>query len=356
MKESNVTIDEWDWCIDDESRLSPWFRIFRDVEKTFAIKASDSTYMFKVEDLQKRRYVVKHFFPDSLADHVVAFFSAKAKNVYRSALLLHEAGVPCAEYPGWAKNGTESMLLSEELPDTISALEYWFKVAVHDSALRREFITKLSALIMAFISNSVRIRNFSLEHILVRSNGSGMYILNPHDAEYLEHGFTDEDRLELLDPILELRGEIPLETAVIALLEASFTDNAQELSDILHNRIIALEEPLKEGIFPEWANHVNHEESGMLCRVLRDEETGTVLRVRNTIWYQEIPTPDDSNSTAEDLSEENAREIWLDSFKAQLLRNHLARVPLSWETHPDGRNVIRYASNYDDILYCGFNQ
>ena len=143
---------------------------------------------------------------------------------------------------------------------------------------------------------------------------------------------------------------------MIALQEASFTDNAQELSDILHNRIIALEEPLKEGIFPEWANHVNHEESGMLCRVLRDEETGTVLRVRNTIWYQEIPTPDDSNSTAEDLSEENAREIWLDSFKAQLLRNHLARVPLSWETHPDGRNVIRYASNYDDILYCGFNQ
>ncbi|MBO5723510.1 MAG: hypothetical protein J6S58_01640 [Lentisphaeria bacterium] len=356
MKESSVTIDDWDWCIDDESRLSPWFHIFRDVEKTFAVKASDSTYIFRVEDIQKRRYIVKHFFPDTLADHVVAFFSAKAKNVYRSAQLLHEAGIPCVEYPGWAKNGTESMLFSEEIPDTVSALEYWFRTAIHDSALRREFITKLSSLVMNFVSGSVRIRNLSLEHILIRTNGSGMYILNPHDAEYLDHGFSMEERLELLDPFLELRGEIPLETMVIALQEASFTDNVQELSDILHNRITELEDPLRDGIFPEWASHIEAEESGPLCRVIRSEEDDTLILVRNTIWYQEIPLPDDTNSTAEEMSEENAREIWLDSFKAQLLRNHLSRIPLSWEKYGDGRNIIRFAANYDDVLYCGFNQ
>lgn len=356
MKESSVTIDEWDWCIDDESRLSPWFRIFHDVEKTFAVKTCDSINIFKVEDIRKRRYIVKHFFPDTLADHVVSFFSAKAKNIYRSALLLHEAGIPCVEYPGWAKSGTESMLLSEELPDTVSALEYWYKTAIHDSALRREFVTNLSTLVMSFISASIKISNLSLEHILVRSNGSGMYILNPQDAESKEYDIAVEERLELLEPFLELRGEIPLETIVIALLEASFANNFQELSDTLHDRIRAMEQPLKEGELPEWAEHVLSDKTGPLCRVICDESTGNLIRVRNTIWHQEIPLPDDSNSIMEEMNEERAKEIWSDSFKAQLLRNHLSRVPLSWEQRSDGCNIIRYATNYDDILYCGFNQ
>ena len=58
----------------------------------------------------------------------------------------------------------------------------------------------------------------------------------------------------------------------------------------------------------------------------------------------------------EEIPEEDAEKIWIDSFKAQLLRYHCSRIPLSWELFDDGRSIIRYASAYDDIFACGFAQ
>ena len=46
----NVSIDDWDWCIDDESRLDPWFRIYREVEEKFTVKADETTRVFHVQD------------------------------------------------------------------------------------------------------------------------------------------------------------------------------------------------------------------------------------------------------------------------------------------------------------------
>ena len=55
-------------------------------------------------------------------------------------------------------------------------------------------------------------------------------------------------------------------------------------------------------------------------------------------------------------SSEEAEKIWIDSFEAQLLRNHCREVPLSWEQFEDGRNLIRYALAFDEIYACGFSQ
>ena len=96
------------------------------------------------------------------------------------------------------------------------------------------------------------------------------------------------------------------------------------------------------------------DDSGPLCRIVRDGEN--VTHIRNTIWHSEIPLPDDSNSIAEEVSEEEAEKIWMDSFKAQLLRRQLPRVPLSWERRADGTNIIRYADTVDGILDSGFDQ
>ena len=117
----NVSIDDWDWCIDDESRLDPWFHIYREVEEKFTIKSDDTARLFHVQDSRQRSYFVKHIFPNSIREHLIAFFSSKAKNIFESSRLLLNEEIPCAEYPGWAKNGTESMLLSQEIPDTIPA-------------------------------------------------------------------------------------------------------------------------------------------------------------------------------------------------------------------------------------------
>lgn len=354
MKENNVTIDDWDWCIDDGARLIPWFSVFRELEHEHAIKSTEETCLFRVGDAQKHTYLVKHFYPNSLADHLIAFFSAKAKNVYDSAIVLHSCGIPCADYPGWAKNGTESMTITEEIPDTETALEYWFHEVTHNTALRREFVTNLAKLVMTFVNASVTADTLSLEHILIGKNGMGMYVLNPHNAEKKEGGLSPEERMELLAPFMELRGEISSENIAIALLEAGFCDNSLDVTEMIHDKMEKLENDINEGAWPEFAAHVLAGESGPLCRVIHDGENE--LRIRNTIWYSELPVPDDNNSTAEDVCEEDAEKIWIDSFKAQLLRHHCPRIPLSWERRADGHNILRYANSYDDILACGFNQ
>lgn len=354
MKENNVTIDEWDWCIDDESRLVPWFHLFREVEQEYVLKATEDTSIFRVGDAQKRNYLVKHFYPNGLADHLIAFFSAKAKNIYDSAILLHSCGIPCADYPGWAKSGTESMILTEEIPDTVTALEYWFNLSVHNTALRREFVTNLAKLVMSLVSASVTIQTLSLEHLLVKNNGSGMYILNPRDAEKKEDGLSHEERMDFLAPFIELRGEISSENIAIALLESGFCDNSLDVTEMIHDKMEAFEAALEDDDWPENAEHIREGKNGPFFRVI--ESNGNVTKIRNTIWFSAMPVPDDSNSTAEEVGAEDAERIWIDSFKAQLLRHPCPRVPLSWESRADGHNIIRYASNYDAVLACGFNQ
>ena len=81
----NVSIDEWDWCIDDESRLEPWFRIYREVEEKFTVKADETTRVFRVQDSSQRCYFVKHITPNSIREHLIAFFSSKARNIFEAS-------------------------------------------------------------------------------------------------------------------------------------------------------------------------------------------------------------------------------------------------------------------------------
>ena len=350
----NVTIDDWDWCTDDESRLEPWFRIFREVEEKFTVKSDETTHVFKVSDAAQRSYFVKHITPSSIREHLIAFFSSKVKNIYESSRLLRELELPCAEYPAWGRNGTESMILSVEIPETETALEYWFRTAAQNSAKRREFVSVLAGLVADCAAASVTMPDFSLDNILVKKDGSAMFLVNPLDAERIEGGLSPEDRLPYLNPFIELRGEVSQENISIALHEAGFSGNSMDVSEILRERIDAFEEEIEDGSWPDFAAHVLDGEGGALYRTVQKENS--LLRVRNTIWRTPLPEPDDSNSTEESVSDEQAEEIWVDSFKAQLLRYHCARIPLSWEQFEDGRNLIRYATVYDDIFACGFDQ
>ena len=162
----NVTIDDWDWCIDDETRLEPWFRIYREVEEKFTVKADEMTRVFRVQDSSNRSYMVKHIMPNSIREHLIAFFTSKARNIYESSLILRQAGIPCVEYCGWAKDGTDSMLLSVEIPGTVSALEYWFRICAQDSARRQAFVTSLASLVSDCVVSSIIIPELTLENFL----------------------------------------------------------------------------------------------------------------------------------------------------------------------------------------------
>ena len=198
MKDNTVTVGEWEWCIDDESRLVPWFNIYPEVEEKYTVKTTDTARIFKVQDSKKRSYYVKHDTPNSIKEHLIAWFSSRAKILYESGQILKGAGIPCADYPGWGKSGTESMVLSVEIPDTMTALEYWFRIAPHSSAVRREFLSNLSALIGLYAKNFIVQYDLSLENILIRTNGSEMYVINPGEVEKRYGGLSRAEKIAIL--------------------------------------------------------------------------------------------------------------------------------------------------------------
>ena len=246
------------------------------------------------------------------------------------------------------------MILSVEIPDTVNALEYWFRIVPHNSALRREFLSNLSDLIGLYARKNIVQEDLTLENILVRSNGSEMFVINPAEAEKREEELSRQEKIALLRPFVEMRGEISSDSATIAILESGIAEDSLDASDLWHEAVDKEEKDIEENYWPEISDKVILDDSGPLCRIVRDGEN--VIHVRNTIWHAELPLPDDSTSIAEEMSEEEAEKVWMDSFRAQLLRQQFPRIPLSWERRSDGTNIVRFAATVDSILDCGFDQ
>ena len=342
MKEDPlITVDDWDWCIDDPSRLEPWFSIRNDAEEKFLLYRDGVSAVFKTSDASGRSYYVRHDVPDSLAGHVKALFGSRAKDLYDASGILADHKIPCVQYPGWGKCGTESMILSEELPDAVTALEYWFRLVPHNHVLRLEFLSKLADLIGLLCSNALALREFSLRNILVRGNGSEMLVVDVSSVEERET-LSREEKLVLLRPFAEMRGELSADDATVAILDSGLAADSQEASELWDDAVDNLEEYINNDLWPQVEETILAGESTPYCRIV-PLENGGVLHVRNTIWNEELPVPDDTNSYAEELPGEDASKVWLNGIKALLARDHLQKLPLSWEHYEDDRkDVIRY--------------
>ena len=137
-------------------------------------------------------------------------------------------------------------------------------------------------------------------------------------------------------------------------MESGIAEDSLDASDLWHEAVDKEEKDIEENYWPENSDKVILDASGPLCRIVRDGEN--VIHVRNTIWHTELPLPDDSTSIAEEMSEEEAEKVWMDSFRAQLLRRQFPRIPLSWERREDGTSIVRFAATVDGILDSGFDQ
>ena len=234
------------------------------------------------------------------------------------------------------------MIISEELPDAMTALEYWFSIVPHNHVLRLEFLSKLSDLIGLFYTNSLALRDFSLRNILVRSNGSEMLVVDVCHIEERDSLLTREEKLVLLRPFAEMRGELSADDATIAILDSGLASDSQEASELWDEVVDAMEEYINNDLWPRVEEDILTADSTLYCRILPQED-GSILHVRNTIWHKERALPDDTNSYAEELPEEDAQRIWLNGIKAQLTRDHLQKVPVSWHHFEDDRkDIIRY--------------
>ena len=341
MKENHVTIDEWDWYIDDPTRLEPWFRIREDAEEKFLLYRDGALAVFKTADTAGRNYFVHHEVPDSLAKQVKALFGSRAKGLFTAATLLSDHGIPSVQYPGWGKNGTESMIISQDLPDAVTALEYWFNAVPHNHVLRLEFLSKLSGLIGLFYTSSLALRDFSLRNILVRNNGSEMLVVDLCNVEEREGVLTREEKLILLRPFAEMRGELSADDATVAILDSGLAADSQEASELWDEVVDAMEEYIQNELWPAVEENILTAHSTLYCRLIPQEDS--ILHVRNTIWHKECPIPDDSNSYAEELPSDEAQRLWLNGIKAELTRDHLQKVPVSWEHFEDERkDIIRF--------------
>ena len=344
MKENNTIVDDWEWSIDDISRLEPWFSVYKDVEEKFLVSRCGSVALFKVSDVNGESYFIRHETPDGLKENLKAWFRSKARFMYETSLLLEENGIPCVKCPGWGKCGTESMLITEEFSDSMSALEYWYRVVPGNNVLRLEFLSKLSELLGKYYKASLVQSDLSLEHILVKEDGSEMVVLQAGKVEERSGTLDREDKIAILRPFVEIRGELNADNATIAILNSGIAADTQEAGELWDAAVDAYERYLEDEYWPRIAEAIQCGEENPYCHFLYREDGFTC--VRNTLWYSCTELPDENNSHAEEVPDEDARKIFLNSIKARIFRDPVQKLPVMWEHYEDDRSdVIRYADS-----------
>lgn len=344
MKENCINVDDWEWCIDDPSRLEPWFSVYRDVEEKFLVSRRGSVVLFKVTDAAAGSYFVRHEIPDGLTENLKAWFRSKARSMYESSIALAQHNIPCVKCPGWGKYGTESMLLSENFADSVSALEYWYRVVPGNNVLRLEFLAKLSELLGKYYKASIVQSDLSLEHILVKEDGSEMAVLQAGKVEERSSALDKEDKIAIIRPFVEMRGELNADNATIAILNSGIAADSHEAGELWDEAVDIYEQYIEEDLWPRISEAVQSCEENPYCRFVFHESGFTC--VRNTLWYTHTELSDELNSHSEELPYEEAKKIFLHSVKARLLREPVQKLPIVWEHYEGEKNdIIRYADS-----------
>ena len=344
MKEITTTVDDWDWCIDDVSRLEPWFSVYKDLEEKFLVSRHGSVALFKVSDVAGKSYFVRHETPDGLTENLKAWFRSKARSLYEASLLLEQHGIPAVKCAGWAKCGTESMLLSEEYPDSMSALEYWYRIVPDNNVLRLEFLSKLSELLGRYYKAGIVQDDLSLEHILVKEDGSEMAVLQAGKVEECAGGLDRDEKISIIRPFAEMRGELTADNATIWILNSGIAADSQEAGELWDEAVAAYEQYIEEDLWPGIEEAIQCCEENPYCRFIFREDGFTC--VRNTLWHAPVELSSDGNSHAEEVPREEAGKIFLNSIKARILREPVQKLPVVWVHYEGEKNdIIRYADS-----------
>ena len=346
--------DGWKWTIDDPAVLEGWFDHFPELEATNRVKENPVRTVFTVTGTGGTHYYIKHDHPRGWFAPVRAFFRTRVAEEYHAAKLLEDNNVPVVKYLGYGRRGAEGMLISVAEEQTVSGREYWVSLPRGNTPERQDFLWRLTQIVRHMVGHGLYHSDFHAGNILVRRNTGEMLLVDPYGIVQYPQGLDHRKRVEMMKIFVNFRGRVEPEVMMENLIAAGLAVNLENAAEVWQYAI-ALE---NRKMIRDWDRRQRQILSGnskFCCRTIKD---GITYVLRQTAFYRPLfdasaPLPPDRLDAVK-YSRNEAQQIWLDSFYAQLRQDLRLRVPLIWAQVPDGPDIIYYAVTDDDKRLCGF--
>ena len=196
----------WEWHLKKPAILESWFHSWKQIAKKNMVKSSCVRAVFRVE-ADKAAYYVKYNYPVSLTSKIHSSFIPKSKSEFDSSLLLGEQGISVVEVCGWGRRGTESMLITGELEDSVNARTFWFSEECLNSQLKNAFLDSLSDFLRKFMSSGFYHPDFHLGNMMIKRSDMNFVLVDTHGIEKKKK-LRDSQYFRMVRVIGALRGEI----------------------------------------------------------------------------------------------------------------------------------------------------
>ncbi|HCE46525.1 MAG TPA: hypothetical protein DET40_23515 [Lentisphaeria bacterium] len=343
-KFQEIKVNGWDWSISDPAILDPWFDTWKQVAKKNMVKSSRVRAVFKVEN-KGSVYFVKYNHPVSLTSKIRSSFVPKSKSEFNSSMLLHEHGIPSIEICGWAKKGSESMLIARELENSVNARTYWFTEACTRVELKEKFLDSFSVFFRSFMSSGFYHPDFHLGNIMVRKDDMSFFLVDPYGVEK-KGRLPGSQFFKMVRIIGAFRGEINDREAGEILLKARLAKDFKAANEVWY-RILEAEAADVEKVWDKRKLQIITGK-GNYCRVFKSC-LGQGISIRNSMDGQAMidnrilmDEKFDESYENERMPEAQAESQWLKSFKLQFHR--LAHnMPLAWIKINDTESILVFA-------------
>ncbi len=345
-KFQEIRINGWDWSITDPAILEPWFHSWKQFAKKNMVKSSRVRAVFKVEN-NGAVYYVKYNYPVSLTSRIRSSIVPKSRSEFNSAGLLQEHGIPSIDICGWAKRGSESMLVTREVEHSVSARSYWFSGACADRDLRENFLDSFAGFLRRMISSGFYHPDFHLGNIMFKKDDMSFILVDPYGVEKKKK-LLDSQFFRMIRIVGAFRGEISDREAGELLLKARLAKDFKEADEIWYN-ILRAEADEVEKLWDKRKAQILTGK-GKYCRVFKSC-LGQGLSIRNSMDGQAMidnrllmDEGFDKEYENDRMPEKDAEAVWLKSFKLQFHR--LAhRMPLAWIKINDSESILVFSRN-----------
>jgi hypothetical protein len=346
QKFKTFTSNGWEWHLKDPAILDSWFHSWKQIAKKNMVKSSHVRAVFKVETA-KVVYYVKYNYPVSLTSKIHSSFIPKSKSEFYSSQLLEMEDVSVVEICGWGRRGTESMLITRELADSVNARTFWFSEELMDLPLKTVFLNSFSIFLRNFMSSGFYHPDFHLGNLMIRNSDMEFVLVDTHGIE-LKKKLRDSQYFKMLRIIGALRGEITDREAGELILKSRLAKDFAAADELWYSIIDAEAAEIRK----LWEKRKKQiiSGTGTYCRVFKSAE-GYGMSIRNSVAGKSLV---DNKVYIQGKLEEmyepailhgaQAKELWLTSFLLQFHRiPH--KMPIAWIRKEHNKNVLLYRSN-----------
>ena len=311
----------WTWHLDDPSILDPWADHIPELIRT-PVKRNGVRSIFKAVDSSGNLFFVKAEKKSGWLNLLRNRFFSKAESECRSARLLRDCGIRCAEYAAWGYSKCDgSIVVSRALDGYVSAMKLWYAEARFDETLKRKWLDLLFDFAVRFREHRLTHPDFHSANVMIEPHTFQAAMIDPYGI-HRKHCYGPSELRAILAWLPPLRMDVPVPELAERLSRSGLVrQNAEPfLRDLIRRAETHVE--------AEWEKRRKPQ---ILSGNSKFSHTVGEREYRHTLWYEPAAMPEEKELLMEELPRKEAETLWLDSFRNQLLCRRVEKVPLIFE-------------------------